>query len=99
MATSSSPGRMPCPTVNTTTAHTMAAREVRRVELAVAVTWETLRDLASFRSEGGCALSLYLGLDPSESPTPQSIDTRLNSLLSEVEKEHLGETSDGTRTR
>jgi peptide chain release factor subunit 1 len=67
--------------------------------MAVPVTWEMLRDLAGFRSQSGCALSLYLGLDPSESPTPQAIDTRLNSLLSEVEKEHLGNGAEGRRKR
>jgi peptide chain release factor subunit 1 len=67
--------------------------------VALAVTWELLRDLAGFRSDDGCALSLYLGLDPSASPTPQAIDTRLNSLLSEVEKTFLGDGADGRRKR
>jgi peptide chain release factor subunit 1 len=67
--------------------------------MAVPVTWETLRDLAGFRSEQGCALSLYLDLDPSDSPTPAAIDTRLNSLLTEVEKTHLSDGDDGRHKR
>ena len=54
--------------------------------MAGTVTWETLRELASFRAEKGCALSLYLNLDPSVSPTAGDVDTRMNSLLAEAEK-------------
>ena len=54
--------------------------------MAEPLTWITLRDLAGFRSEGGCAISLYLDLDPAESPTPTTVDTRVSSLLSEAEK-------------
>lgn len=55
--------------------------------MAEQLTWTTLRDLAGFRSEGGCAISLYLDLDPADSPTPTAVDTRVNSLLSEAEKQ------------
>jgi peptide chain release factor subunit 1 len=51
------------------------------------VTWETLRELASFRAGRGCALSLYVDLDPSVAPTPADIEPRLNSLLTEAERE------------
>lgn len=54
--------------------------------MAEQLTWTTLRDLAGFRSEGGCAISLYLDLDPADSPTPTAVDTHVNSLLSEAEK-------------
>ena len=54
--------------------------------MAEQLTWTTLRDLAVFRSEAGCAISLYLDLDPADSPTPTAVDTRVNSLLSEAEK-------------
>ena len=37
-------------------------------------------------SDGGCAISLYVDLDPADSPTPTAVDTRVNSLLSEAEK-------------
>ena len=50
------------------------------------VSWETLRSLAGFKAEQGCAISLYLGLDPRESPTAGDVDTRMRSLLTEAEK-------------
>jgi peptide chain release factor subunit 1 len=49
--------------------------------VAGTITWEQLRELARFRAEKGCAVSLYVKLDPSEAPTPRDIDTRVNSLL------------------
>jgi peptide chain release factor subunit 1 len=54
--------------------------------MAASVTWDGLRDLATFRSEAGCAISLYLDLDPGVSPTPAAIDSRINAHLDEVEK-------------
>jgi peptide chain release factor subunit 1 len=54
--------------------------------MAATVTWETLRDLATFRAGRGCAISFYLDLDPSNSPTPVAVDSRINALLDEVEK-------------
>src|SRR5215212_1826049 len=55
--------------------------------MAATVTWETLRELAGFRSDKGCAISLYLDLDPSSTPTAGDAETRLRSLLSDLEKE------------
>jgi peptide chain release factor subunit 1 len=54
--------------------------------LARTITWEELRDLAAFEAEKGCAVSLYLDLDPSVSPTAGEAATRLNSLLDEAAK-------------
>jgi peptide chain release factor subunit 1 len=54
--------------------------------MAETVTWEGLRELATFRAERGRAISFYLDLDPSESPTPVAVDSRINALLDEVEK-------------
>ena len=54
--------------------------------MAATVTWEVLRDLAAFRAEKGCAISLYLDLDPSESPTAEAVDTRSNALLDAVSR-------------
>ena len=51
------------------------------------VTWESLRELASFRAERGCAVSLYVDLDPSTAPTPADAEARFHSLLAEVQKE------------
>jgi peptide chain release factor subunit 1 len=52
--------------------------------MAATVTWEGLRDLAAFRADNGCAISMYLDLDPSESPTPDVVQSRVNALLDEV---------------
>jgi peptide subunit release factor 1 (eRF1) len=54
--------------------------------MASTVSWEALRSLAEFRAEKGCAISLYLDLDPSISPTAGDAATRLNSLLDEAGK-------------
>jgi peptide chain release factor subunit 1 len=55
--------------------------------VASTVTWDGLRDLAGFRAQNGCAISLYLDLDPSSTPTAPSAETKFNSLFSELEKE------------
>jgi peptide chain release factor subunit 1 len=49
--------------------------------MAATITWDHLRELAGFRSENGCAISLYVDLDPAVTPVPQAFDTRVNSLL------------------
>jgi len=51
--------------------------------MAVTVSWDGLRELAAFTAENGCAISLYLDLDPSVSPTAGDAATRVNSLLDE----------------
>ena len=54
--------------------------------MARTITWDELRDLAGFEAEKGCAISLYLDLDPSVTPTPGDAATRLHSLLDEAAK-------------
>src|SRR5919198_2275354 len=54
--------------------------------MAETVTWPLMRELASFRSEKGCAVSLYLNLDPSEVPTAGDAQARMNAVLNEAEK-------------
>jgi peptide chain release factor subunit 1 len=54
--------------------------------MARTITWEELRNLAEFEAENGCAVSLYLNLDPSVAPTPGDVDTRVHSLLDEGTK-------------
>jgi peptide subunit release factor 1 (eRF1) len=49
--------------------------------MARTISWDELRDLAAFEAAKGCAISLYLDLDPSVSPTAGDAYTRLNSLL------------------
>jgi peptide chain release factor subunit 1 len=64
--------------------------------MAATVTWEGLRELASFRAENGCAISLYLDLDPGDSPTPDVVQTRVNALLDEVVRSELANRPDLT---
>jgi len=45
-----------------------------------------LRELAAFKATRGCAISLYVNLDPSITPTAGEIETRVNSLLAEGER-------------
>jgi hypothetical protein len=54
--------------------------------MATAVTTDTLRGLAGFRAANGCAISIFLDLDPSATPTPPDVETKFNSHLSEAEK-------------
>ena len=54
--------------------------------MAGTVNWDRVRELASFRAEHGCAISLFLNLDPSEVPTAGDAQTRMNSLLATAEK-------------
>lgn len=49
--------------------------------MAATVSWDGLRELAGFRAENGCAISLYVDLDPSVAPTAGDAATRINSLL------------------
>src|SRR5438270_13146349 len=65
--------------------------------MAGTLTWTQLRELAGFRTEKGCAISLYLNLDPSEAPTPGDAQTRMNALLSEAEKTDRSELAHGAR--
>jgi hypothetical protein len=65
--------------------------------MAATVTWEVLRDLAAFRAAQGCAISLYLDLDASDSPTPESVDTRINALLDAVSRWESANQSELTR--
>jgi peptide chain release factor subunit 1 len=54
--------------------------------MSITVTTSLLRDLAAFRAGNGCALSLYLNLDPSVSPTIPDVDAKFRALLNEAEK-------------
>ena len=64
--------------------------------MAATVSWDTLRDLARFRAENGCAISFYLGLDPSTTPTAGDLATRVNSLLAGGERSNGATRSDLT---
>jgi peptide chain release factor subunit 1 len=50
------------------------------------MTWEQLRELAGFRAEKGYAVSLFVGVDPSEAPTPAEVEARVNAQLDEAHR-------------
>jgi peptide chain release factor subunit 1 len=52
--------------------------------MAGTVSWERLRELAEFEARDGRAISLYLDLDPSTTPTAGDIHSRVNSLVDEL---------------
>ncbi len=52
------------------------------------VSFDGLRQLAAFRAKDGCAVSLYLDLDPSVNPTAADWSTRVRSLLDSASKSH-----------
>lgn len=49
--------------------------------MAATVTLDRLRELAAFRAVNGCAISLYVDLDPQVAVNPGEIRARVNSLL------------------
>jgi peptide chain release factor subunit 1 len=55
--------------------------------VAGTLSWEQLRELAGFRAAKGCAISVYVNLDPSEVPTPPDVETKVNSLLAAAERQ------------
>lgn len=55
--------------------------------MATTVTDDILRDLAGFHAATGCALSIYVDLDPSGVPTIPDVKTKVSSLLAEAEKQ------------
>jgi len=54
--------------------------------MAGTVTWSLLRELAGFRAEKGCAISLCLNLDPSDVPTAGDAQARMNAMLHAADK-------------
>jgi peptide chain release factor subunit 1 len=62
--------------------------------MAGSITWEQLRDLAAFRPNRACAVSLYVGFDPSDVPTPGDLVSHIRSVLGRAHsqlKERRGE--------
>src|SRR5258705_9472105 len=55
--------------------------------MATTVTDTVLRQLAGFRAENGCAISIYLDLDPSSFPTASDVHTKFHAMLVQAEKE------------
>ena len=54
--------------------------------MAADVSWDQLRDLAGFRARKGCAISIFLNLDPAFAATAPEVATKINSLIDEAEK-------------
>ena len=52
------------------------------------ISLDGVRELAGFRAEHGCAISLYVNLDPSIAPTAGDTATRVSSLLDAAAKSH-----------
>jgi len=50
------------------------------------MSWEQLRELAGFRATKGYAVSVFVGLDPAEAPTPAAVETRVNAQLDEAHR-------------
>jgi peptide chain release factor subunit 1 len=55
--------------------------------VAGTITWDQLRELAAFRALHGCAVSLYVGLDPSIVPTAGDLASHTRSLLARAERQ------------
>ena len=58
--------------------------------MAGTVSWDLVRDLAAREVGAGCAVSLYLNLDPRETLNPGDVQTRLNSLLDQASRSEAG---------
>ena len=54
--------------------------------MAATVSWDQLRDLAGYRARKGCAISIFLNLDPAFAATAPEVSTKINSLLDEAER-------------
>lgn len=54
---------------------------------ATSVSWETLRELAGFRSRAGCAVSCFVDLDPHDTPTPADVRVRMHASIDEAGKQ------------
>ena len=52
--------------------------------MTAVMTLDSLRDLAGFRTDNGCAISVYLDLDPSTTPTAADLETRAHSVLDRI---------------
>jgi peptide chain release factor subunit 1 len=55
--------------------------------VAETITWEQLREFAAFRATHGCAVSLYVGLDPSIVPPALDLAPHARSLLARAERQ------------
>lgn len=52
------------------------------------VSLDGVRELAGFRAQNGCAISLYVDLDPAVSPTTRDTTMRVHAMLDAASKSH-----------
>ena len=52
------------------------------------VSLDGLRELAGFRAQNGCAISLYVDLDPAISPTTRETTMRVHAMLDSAARSH-----------
>ena len=52
------------------------------------VSLDGLRELAGFRAKNGCAISLYVDLDPTLAPTARDTAVRVHAMLDAAAKSH-----------
>ncbi len=52
------------------------------------VSLDGLRELAGFRAQHGCAISLYVDLDPTVSPTARDTSVRVHAMLDAAARSH-----------
>ncbi len=64
--------------------------------MAETISWDELRDLARFRTERGCAISMYLNLDPGDMPSAGDVQTEIKSLLDAGERSEAARREDLT---
>ena len=64
--------------------------------MAESITWEKLRELAAFRSARGLAVSVYVGLEPSDVPTPAEVAAHVRSVIGKA-RERGGSAGDVER--
>jgi peptide chain release factor subunit 1 len=55
--------------------------------MAATLTWDDVRRLAGYRAAEGSAISLYVDLAPTDSPTPRDASTRVSALLADGHKD------------
>ena len=64
-------------------------RQAERADMTTTtVSLDGLRELAGFRAQNGCAISLYVDLDPAVSPTTRETKARVHAMLDAAAKSH-----------
>ena len=58
------------------------------------VSLDGLRELAGFRAQNGCAISVYVDLDPAVTPTTRDATMRVHAMLDAAAKSHGATRSD-----